>query len=183
MLLFFGQIRPGADPGRGQNRSPGSPSSRNFFFRPEGDSDKPNGQQWSRSMWEEVLLFLVPFRSDLLIYISKNFNLCHNVLTIRGRTFIFHVYISCDEAFMIMSKLVDLWPWPLIFIWITLTKVITLEKPCKSKRYILNTSIWRVYSPNEIFSNDIEVDDLVTLTVTFWPAFLKTLTFASTFEP
>ena len=27
MLLFFGQIRPGADPGRAQNRSRGSPTS------------------------------------------------------------------------------------------------------------------------------------------------------------
>ena len=35
-------FRPGADPGRGQNRSRGSPSSRNFF-RPEGSSDKPIG--------------------------------------------------------------------------------------------------------------------------------------------
>ena len=47
VLLFFGQIRPGADPawadpGRGQNRSRGSPSSKNFFFRPEGYSNKPN---------------------------------------------------------------------------------------------------------------------------------------------
>ena len=42
VLLFFGQIRPGADPGRGKNRSRGSPSSGNFFFRPEGYRDKPN---------------------------------------------------------------------------------------------------------------------------------------------
>ena len=42
VLLFFGQIRPGADPGRGKNRSGGSPSSGNFFFRPEGYSNKPN---------------------------------------------------------------------------------------------------------------------------------------------
>ena len=42
VLLFFSQIRPGADPGRGKNRSRGSPPSRNFFFRPEGYSNKPN---------------------------------------------------------------------------------------------------------------------------------------------
>ena len=42
VLLFFGQICPGADPGRGKNRSGGSPSSGNFFFRPEGYSNKPN---------------------------------------------------------------------------------------------------------------------------------------------
>ena len=40
----------------------GSPSSTNFFFRLEDCSNKPNA---SRSMWEEVLLFLVPFRSQI----------------------------------------------------------------------------------------------------------------------
>ena len=65
VLLFFGHIRPGADPGRGKIRSRRSSSSRNFFFRPEGYSDKLNAQQWPRSMWEEVLLFLVPFRSQI----------------------------------------------------------------------------------------------------------------------
>ena len=42
VLLFFGQIRPGVEPERGQNKSRGSPSSRNFFFRSEGYRDKPN---------------------------------------------------------------------------------------------------------------------------------------------
>ena len=65
VLLFFGQIRPWADPGRGQNRSWVSPSSKNFFFRPEGYSNKPNAQQWSKSMWEEVLLYLVSFGSQI----------------------------------------------------------------------------------------------------------------------
>ena len=41
VLLFFGQIRPGADPGRGKYRSRGSPSSRNFS-RAESYSNKPN---------------------------------------------------------------------------------------------------------------------------------------------
>ena len=36
VLLFFGQIRPGVDPGWGQSRSRGSPSSTNFCFRLEG---------------------------------------------------------------------------------------------------------------------------------------------------
>ena len=35
----------------------GSPSSTNFFFRPEGYSNKPNANQWSRSIWDEVLFF------------------------------------------------------------------------------------------------------------------------------
>ena len=65
VLLFFGQISPGADPGWGQIRSRGSPSSKNFFFRQKGYSNKPNAKQWSRSIWEEKLLFLVSFESQI----------------------------------------------------------------------------------------------------------------------
>ena len=63
-VVVFRPDPPRADPGRAKIR--GSPSSRNFFFRPEGYSDKPNAYQWSRIMWEEVLLFLVPFRGQIL---------------------------------------------------------------------------------------------------------------------
>ena len=42
VLLFFGQIRRGADPGRAKIGHGGSPSSRNFFFSPEDYSNKPN---------------------------------------------------------------------------------------------------------------------------------------------
>ena len=35
----LGQIHPGVDPGRGQNRSRGFPSPKNFIFRPEGYSN------------------------------------------------------------------------------------------------------------------------------------------------
>ena len=57
-----GWIQGGAKIGHG-----GSPSSRNFFFRRESYSNKQNAQQWSRSMWEEVLMCLVPFRSQIFI--------------------------------------------------------------------------------------------------------------------
>ena len=64
-----GRIQGGAKIGHG-----GSPSSRNFFFRPDGYSDKPNGKQWSRSMWEEVLLFFVPFRSQIFdVFLDSHF--------------------------------------------------------------------------------------------------------------
>ena len=43
VLLFFGQIRPGADPGGGAKVGHGGfPSSTNFCFRLEGYSNKPN---------------------------------------------------------------------------------------------------------------------------------------------
>ena len=52
-----------------------------------------------------------------LTYISKHFNLCHNLWTLKvnGRAFIFHMYIPCDEAFTIMPKVLTkwLWLWPL----------------------------------------------------------------------
>ena len=38
------------------------PSAKNFF-RPESYSNKLNAWLWFRSIWEEALLFLVPFRS------------------------------------------------------------------------------------------------------------------------
>ena len=66
VLAIFAQ---GADPGRGKighQGGGGFPSSKNFFFRPEDYSNKPNSEQWSRSMCYEVLLFLVPFCSQIL---------------------------------------------------------------------------------------------------------------------
>ena len=35
------------------------------FFRPKGYGNKPNAKQLSRSIWEEVLLFLVSLRSQI----------------------------------------------------------------------------------------------------------------------
>ena len=70
--VVFSQIRQNADPGRGKNRSRGPPSSR-IFFRPEGYSNKSKGKQWSRGMWEEVLLFLVPFRSQIFDALLTSF--------------------------------------------------------------------------------------------------------------
>ena len=50
--------------GRGQNRSWGSSSSNNFFFRPEGFSNKPNA--YDLAAWGEVfLLLLVPFKIQI----------------------------------------------------------------------------------------------------------------------
>ena len=41
-------------------------------------------------------------------YISKYFNLCHNFWTIRGRVFIFHTCIPCDETITIIPKVFTL---------------------------------------------------------------------------
>ena len=55
-----GRIQVGAKIGFG-----GSPSSKYFCFRPERYSNKPNAYQWSRSIWKEVLLFLVSSGSQI----------------------------------------------------------------------------------------------------------------------
>ena len=73
VLLFFGQICPGADPGRGQKGHGGSPSSTNFCYRLEGYSNKRNAKQWSRSMWHVVLLLLVPFQSQIFDAFSTSY--------------------------------------------------------------------------------------------------------------
>ena len=53
------------DPGRGKNWSEGYSPLRIFFFWLDSHSNKPNAQKLSKSMWDEVLLFLVPFRSQI----------------------------------------------------------------------------------------------------------------------
>ena len=55
-----GRILGGAKIGNG-----GSPSSKNFLFRTKGYIIEPNAYQWSRSIWEEVLFFLVSFWSKI----------------------------------------------------------------------------------------------------------------------
>ena len=48
-----------------------------------------------------------------LTYISENSNICHHFWTIRGRTFIFHLYINFDDTFLLITikKHIPL-PWP-----------------------------------------------------------------------
>ena len=55
----------------------GSPSSKNFFSRPEGYSNKPNAQQWSKSMWEQVLMCMAPFGSQIFDDFLCLFGLSH----------------------------------------------------------------------------------------------------------
>ena len=101
-----------------------------------------------------------------LTYISKNFNLCHSFWTIRGRAFIFHVYIPCDEAFQTCKKFWlsdldrDIGSWT--FISKTSTLAITFE-PHKE----IETSYLACILNYETLSNDTRVNDLVNLTVTF----------------
>ena len=55
----------------------GVPSPKEFLFRLEGHSNKPNAWQWSKSILEEALLFLVPLWSQCLTHFWRLFGLSH----------------------------------------------------------------------------------------------------------
>ena len=55
----------------------GFPSQKGFFFRFEGYSNNPNTGEWSKSIWEEALLFLVPFWSQIFDKFWRLFGLNH----------------------------------------------------------------------------------------------------------
>ena len=71
------------DPPRGGSRAgakighAGSPSSKNFFFRSEGYSNKPNAWQWSKNMWEEVCYFWFHSEVKFLTRFWRLFGLSH----------------------------------------------------------------------------------------------------------
>ena len=98
VLLFF--------PGRGKNRSRGSPSSRNVFFRPVGYSDKPNAKQWPRIMWEEVLLFLFQSEVKFLTRFWRLFGLCHFALFFYGVlcSKVFNLHLFCVISMFVSEE-------------------------------------------------------------------------------
>ena len=63
---FFGQIRPGADPGRGQNRSRGGPllQETSSADRKATATNRMDSNDLE-ACGKKVLLFLVPFRSQI----------------------------------------------------------------------------------------------------------------------
>ena len=76
-----------------------------------------------------IFLVLMLFRSyknvwpcdskcDLLPTYLKNINISRNFKTISDRALMFHVYTSCDVAFLFIPKFVKSWlrPWPLAYI-------------------------------------------------------------------
>ena len=88
------------------------PFFKNFFIRPEDQSNKPNVKHLSRSKWEEVLLFFVQFRS--LVFTEADW--CHMRFV--------HQKICASNYYLMwhQSTSVSLWPvfvlywiFPLIF--------------------------------------------------------------------
>ena len=77
MMLFFGQICPGADPGRGQNRSMGVP-----LLQGTSASDwkaTATNQMHSNDLeacGDVVFLLLVPFQSQIFYSFSTSFLTC-----------------------------------------------------------------------------------------------------------
>ena len=43
---------------------------------------------------------------------SENFNLANTFWTVGARALIFHMSISCDKIFLLVSRYLFLWPWP-----------------------------------------------------------------------
>ena len=72
-------------------------------------------------------LLLVPqwqcISSFVFYYLKKNFDHGHYFITRRGRAFIHHMYISCDNTFPWVPKVLTQrpWPWSLTYFWKTLT--------------------------------------------------------------
>ena len=61
LYWLLGQIRTVLDLGQDHNRSIRALIQRTISSELEGHSNKPNVFKWSNSIWEEVLLFFVPF--------------------------------------------------------------------------------------------------------------------------
>ena len=81
------------------------------------------------SLWQDlshctIIFYLLTLKFYLLL---KNFNLGHNFLTRRDRTFTLHLCIPCDKAFnMVPSFLTSRpWTWSLTYFWKTFTLAIT----------------------------------------------------------
>ena len=71
------------------------------------------------SLWQEFSmstkifdLVTLTLKFDLLL---KNFNLGHNFLARRGRDFILHMYIPCDQTFPWVPTFLTRWPWSLTY--------------------------------------------------------------------
>ena len=61
LYWLLGKIRPGVDPGQGHNSSMRGLLQRTSSYELEDYNNKLNIYQWSKSIWEEVLIYLVPF--------------------------------------------------------------------------------------------------------------------------
>ena len=57
---------------------------------------------------------------------QQNFNIGHTFCSVRGRAFIFYMSVFRDKTFLLVPKVLIMWPWPLTYIWKTLTLAITI---------------------------------------------------------
>ena len=119
---------------------------------------------------------LLTLTSDLLL---KKVNLGHDFWTKRDKAFILHMCITCGKTFLLVLKILNLWPWPwfLTFFW----KKLNLGHNFWTKRnmaFILNMCI----TCGKTFLLVLKI-----LTLWPWPWFLtyfwKNFTLVITFEP
>ena len=109
--------------------------------------------------------------------VDKNFNFEHHSNTTIGRVFIFHMCISYDKTFHVISYLLTLWPWPssLTYFWKTLTFTITQIPQEVGRSYF--TRVFLMTRPFIWYRN------ILTCDLEVWPTFKKTLTLAITQIP
>ena len=94
---------------------------------------------------------------DLLL---KNFNFGHSFLARRGRAFILHMYIPCDNLFPWVPKFFTLWPWP------TFEKNFNLGHSFLTRKR-LGFHITYVHSLWQVLFMGTKIFDQVTLTLKF----------------
>ena len=67
-----------------------------------------------------------PIVITVYLSVSKNFNIGHYFCTLRNRAFIFYMSVPRDKTFLLVPKVLIMWPWPLTYIWKKLTLAITI---------------------------------------------------------
>ena len=118
-------VTDGQTDGRTDRRTDGRmDSSKPLVPQPELRSGR--GSYRLASVCPSVRLSVCP---SVRLSVSKNFNIGHNFCTVRGRAFIFYTSVPCDKTFPLVPIFFIMcpWPWPLTFIWKTLTLDITID--------------------------------------------------------
>ena len=109
--------------------------------------------------------------------VATNFNLGHNFWTTRDRHFIFGMHTQLMKPFQMAPRSMKLWPssWPLTYIY---------------KNFNLSHNFWTIWGRASIFHMCIPCEKAFLFISNYWPndldlwpTWLKTLTFAITFDP
>ena len=111
-------------------------------------------------------------------------NLVDNFLTVSARALVFHMSISCDKIFLLVSSYLSLWPWPsleLAIIWgifvsqahlvYSLFFLKLISKSCPTSSYF--------YLKNLLFSFKVKMSDATVSHIFFNTVHINTCTWKS----